>query len=189
MLVDVADDELRQGLHRHGGQALEALEEEGRDGLVEGDALVAVRPAAETLVVCEDEGDLLGEVLDDAVHVHVRDAQLRAAVALKEPVDEHEGAEVGAHPAVLPEALEDGEGGGGDHARHGGEVLEPRGVIVEGVLHAAPLAPFGDAGLVVVAAALAADAVLGLPQGVEALKLFVDGVYELIGKLHRYFPP
>ena len=189
MLVNVADDELRQGLHRDRCQTLKALEEEGRDGLVEGNALFGIRSAAKTRVICEDESNLLGEVLHDAVHVHVRNTQLSAAVALKEAVNEHEGAEIGAHPAVLPEALEDGDGGGGHHARHGDEIFHPRVIIVEGVLHAAPLAPFGNAGLVVIAAALAADAVLCLPQGVKALELFVDDAYEFIGKLHFYFPP
>ena len=184
MLVDVADDKLRQGLHGDGGQPLEALEEEGRDGLVEGDALVGLRAAAEARVVCQDEGDLLREVLHDAVHVHVGDAQLRAAVALKEPVDEHEGAQIGAHPAVLPEAFEDGQGGGGHHAGHGHQVLDPGAVVVERVLHAAPLAVFGHARLVVVAGPEAAGAVLGLPQRVEALELFVHGGKELVGHFH-----
>ena len=184
MLVDIADDELRQGLERDGVQALEALQEQRRNGLVVGDAVVRLGAAAEAPVIGEDEGDAFGEALHDGVHVHVGDAQLLSPVALKEPVDKHEGAEIGAHPAVFPEALEDGDGGGGHHARHGHQIVEPLGIVIEGVLHAAPLAPFGDAGFVIVAVTLAADAVLGLPQGVEAFKPFVNGPDELIGDFH-----
>ncbi len=189
VLVDVADDELRQGLQREGIEALEALEEERGDGLVMGNDVVGVLAAAETGVVLEAEGDLLGEGLHDGVHVHVRDAQLRPAVALKETVDEHEGAQVGAHPAIFPEALENGQRRGGHHLHHGEDVVEPGGVIVERVFHAAPLAPFGDAGLVVIAAAQAALAVLGLPQGIKALQRLVDRREELVGQFHAFFPP
>ena len=118
------------------------------------------------------------------MHVHVSYLQLVAAVALEQTVDEHEGAEVGTHPAVFPEALETGNRSGGNHLCHGEEVIQPCDVVDHGVLHAAPLTPFRNAGLVVVTAALAAYAVLGLPDGVEALKLFINRSNYFVSNLH-----
>ena len=175
VLVHIADDELGQGLQREGVETLEALEEERGDRLVVGDNLITVRAAAQALVIGEGEGDALGQGLDDGVHVQMGDLELRAAIALKEPVDEHEGAEEGAHPAVLPHALEHGQGGGAHHEHHGVEVVEPGAVVHHRVLHAAPLAPFGHAGLVIVAASETALAVLGLPEGIKALQRLVHG--------------
>ena len=185
VLVHVADDELGQGLQREGGQLLEALEEQRGDGLVVGDDLLAaLDAAAETAVVFQHEGDALGQALDDGVHVGVGDHQLLAAIALEQAVDEHEGAQEGAHPAVLPEALHHRDGGRAHHQRHGHQVLHPGGIVHHRVLHAAPLAPFGHAGLVIVAAAQAADAVLGLPFGVKALQRLVDGSDEFVDHAH-----
>ena len=103
------------------------------------------------------------------MHVHVGYLQLGAAVALIEAVYEGEGAQVGAHPAVFPDALEHGQRGHGHHEPHALEVVEPGEVVNHRVVHAAPLAVFGYAGLVVEADALAADAVFRLPEGVELL--------------------
>ena len=139
------------------------------------------RSAAQAPVVGEDERYLLRQALHYGVHVQVRYLQLRAAEALEQAVDERKGAEVGAHPAVLPYALEHGYRGAGDHQTHALEVVQPGQVVRERVVHAAPLAVFGDAGLVVKAAAEAALAVFGLPDGVEPLQLLVykgcDGVF------------
>ncbi len=166
------------------GISSEARQEQRGQHLVKGEEVVAARAAAEALVVGEHERDALGKALHDGVHVRVRGAQLIAAVALEQTVDEHKGAEIRAHPAVLPEALETGDRSGGDHLHHAREVIEPLGVIIKGVLNAAPFAPFGDTGLVIVAGALTADTVLGLPDGVEAFELFINSGYKLICCFH-----
>ena len=181
LLVDVADDELRQSLERYRNEVGEAGHEERRQHLVHGHHPVAQRPAAETAVVGEDKGYLLRQALHNGVHVQMRNLQRGAAIALEEAVDKGEGAEVGAHPAVLPHALEDGQGRARDHEAHALEVVEPGEIVDEGVVNSAPLAVFRDAGLVVIAAAKAALAVLGLPQGIKPLQLLVnesgDGVF------------
>ena len=181
LLVDVADDELRQGLQRYRNEVGEAGHEERRQDLVHGHHPVRERAAAQTAVVGEDKGYLLGQALHYGVHVQMRNLQRGAAVALIEAVDKGEGAEVGAHPAVFPHALEDGQRGACDHEAHALEVVEPGDVVDHRVVHSAPLAVFGDAGLVVEAAAQSALAVLGLPQGVKLLQLPVnesgDGVF------------
>ena len=184
MLVNIADDELRQRLEREGDKTLEAGHEQRRQNLVKGNEVIAARAAAETLVVCEHERDALCQALDDGVHIRMGGAQLIAAEALEQTVDKHKGAEVRAHPTVLPEALEAGNRSGGDHLHHAQQVIEPLGVIIKGVLHAAPFAPFGDAGLVIVAGALTAGAMLGLPEGIEAFKLFINSGYKLICCFH-----
>ena len=184
MLVDVADDKFRQGLQGDGDQVLEACHEQRGQHLIHGHHPVGEGAAAEAPVIGQHQGDLLGQTLHDGVHIHVGDPQLIAPVALKQPVDEHEGAQVGAHPAVLPEALQAGDGGGAHHQRHAAQVFQPLAVVIEGVLHAAPFPVFGNAGLVVVAGAEAAHAVFGLPQGVKALQLFVDGFDQLISCFH-----
>ena len=187
MLVNVADDELGQGLERERDEILEAHHEQRGQDLVHGNDAVGILAAAETAVVGQDEGDLLGQAADDGVHALMCGDELVAAEALEQAVDEHECAEIGAHPAVLPKALEAGQRSGGDHHGHGDEVVHPRLVVNEGILDAAPLTPFGNAGLVVVAVSLAAHAVLGLPDGIEAFKLFINSCYNFIE--HHYLPP
>ena len=124
VLVHVADDEFRQRLQRHGVQSWEAGHEQLRQHLVHGDKLLALRLAgAETAVMREDVSDAAGEAADDGVHLRVRDAQLLAAVALEQAVDEHEGAEVRTHPAIFPKALHDGHRRGADHLHHGQDVV------------------------------------------------------------------
>ena len=184
MLVDIADDEFRQGLQRDGNQILEARHEQRGQHLIHGHHPVGEGAAAKAPVVGQHQSDLLGQALHDGVHIHVGDAQLIAPVALEQPVDEHEGAKVGAHPAVLPEALQAGDGGGAHHHRHAAQILQPLAVVIEGVLHAAPFPVFGNAGLVVIAGAEAAHTVFRLPQGVKALQLFVDGFDQLVSCFH-----
>ena len=186
VLVDVADDELRQGLQRDGDQVREARHEEGRHDLVHRDDLVGQRAAAEPAVVREHQGYLLRQALHDGVHVEVGYLQLGAAEALEQAVDEGEGAQIRAHPAVFPHALEHRQRGARDHDAHALEVVEPGDVVGKRVVHAAPLAVFGDAGLVVIAAAQAARAVLRLPLGVEFLQLLVyERGYRIF---HRLLP-
>ena len=156
-------------------RGMEACHEQGRQHLVHGHDPVGQRAAAEAPVVGQHQGDLLGKAHHDAVHVHMGDAQLLATEALEEAVDKGEGAQIGAHPAVFPEALQAGDGSGGHHLAHGQQVIQPRAVVHQRVLHTAPLAVAGDAGLVLIAAAEAAGAVAGLPLGVEPLQLLVDG--------------
>ena len=189
MLVNIAYNELRQRLERERDEPLEASEEQRGQHLVKREELVRQRSAAEALVVCQHHGDALCKALHDGVHVRVRDAQLIPAIALKEAVDEHERAEVRAHPAVFPEAFEARDGRGGDHLHHAQKVIEPLGVIIKRVLHAAPFAPLGNAGLVVVTVALTAHAVLRLPDGVKAFELFVYGSNKLVCDLHLHLPP
>ena len=118
VLVDVADDELRQGLQRDGDEVREARHEEGRHDLVHRDDLVGQRAAAEPAVVREHQGYLLRQALHDGVHVEVGYLQLRAAEALEQAVDEGEGAQIRAHPAVFPHALEHRQRGAGHHESH-----------------------------------------------------------------------
>ena len=188
MLVNIADDKLRQRLQGDGVQALEASEKQRGEYLVMGYDVVGLPASAETAVICQHEGDFLGQALHDGVHVHVRYAQLRPAVALEESVDEHERAEVGAHPAVLPEALHDVDRGGRDHGAHGDEIVEPLRIIVESVLYAAPFAVFRDAGFVNIATSQAARAVLRLPQRIKALQLLVDFLNRFVNELQFHFP-
>ena len=173
MLVDVADDELRQGLDGDGDQGGEARHEQRGQHLVHGDDVIGQGAAAQPPVVGQHQGDLVGEAGHDAVHIPVGDPQLRAAIALEQPVNKGEGAQIGAHPPVFPEALQHRHRGLGHHGRHAHQVVQPRAVVREGVLHAAPLPIAGDAGLVLIPAAQAAGAVAGLPLGVEPLELFV----------------
>ena len=109
MLVNVADDELGQSLEGERNELFEAHHEQRRQDLVHGNDAVGILAASETTVVGQDECDLLGQAADDSVHALVRRYQLVAAEAFKQAVNEHEGAEVGAHPAILPEALEAGD--------------------------------------------------------------------------------
>ena len=187
VLVNVADDELRKRLQRNGDEVLEARHEQRGQNLVHGNHSVGQGTAAQTSVVCENKSDLLCQAPYDGVHIQMRYLELIAAVAFEQAVDEHESSEVGAHPAVFPEALEAGNGCGGDHLSHGHQVLQPCGIVDHGVLDAAPFTILGNAGLVIVTAPLAALAVLGLPYRVEAFKLFVDRGYNFIK--HYYLPP
>lgn len=187
VLVNIADDELRQRLQRERNELLEAHHEQRGQNLVHGNDAVGILAAAETTVIAQAEGDLLGQAADDGVHALVRGDELIAAEALEQAVDEHEGAKVGAHPAVLPEALEAGDRSGCDHHRHGSEVLQPCAVVDHGILNAAPFTPFCNAGLVIITGSLAADAVFSLPYGVKAFKLFIYCCYNFIE--HHYLPP
>ena len=158
----------------NGDQVLEACHEQRRQDLVQGDD--SHRCAGRRRGACRLRAQArccLVRLWTMACIFMCAIAQLVAAVALKQAVDEHEGAEVGAHPAVFPEALEARDRSGGDHRQPWlTRLLSHCAVVDHGVLHAAPLALFGDAGLVIVAGALTADTVLGLPDGVEALAAF-----------------
>ena len=186
VLVDVTDDELRQCLDGDGNQAGEASHKQGRHDLVHGNDVVAVPSAAQTLVVGQDQGDLFREAADDTVHIHVGDLQFVLPVALKQPVNKGEGAQIGTHPTVLPEALEDRHRGGGHHFPHGQQVVQPGGVVHKGILHTAPLPVAGDTGLILIAAAKTALAVGCLPLGVKAFQLFIDHADDGICPLLQY---
>ena len=187
MLVNIADDELGQGLQRNGNELLEALHKQRRQDLIHGNHDIGQRAAAKASVVCENESDLLGQAADDSVHVLVGDLQLVATVALEQAVDEHESTEVRAHPAVFPEAFEAGNGGGGDHLHHEHNVLEPCRIVHEGVLNATPLTVLCNAGLVIVSVTLTADAVSCAPNGVKAFKFLIYRSNYFIK--HHYLPP
>ena len=186
MLVNVADDELGQGLQRDGNKVREAAHEQGRHDLVHGYYLIGQRSAAETAVVREHEGDLLRQALNYGVHIQMRYPELGAAETLKQPVDKAEGAEIGAHPAVFPHTLEHRQRRACNHQAHALEVVEPCEVVHHRVVNAAPLAVFGDTGLVVEAAAQAARAVFCLPFGVEFLQFLV---YERCHRIFHMFLP
>ena len=189
MLVYVADDELRQCLQREGIQPLEALQEERCDRLVMRDNVHRVRTAAEARVVLQRKCDSLGQTLYNRVHIHMCDLQLRSAVAFKKPIDEHEGSQIGAHPAVFPEPLQNRHGRRGHHLHHAEDIVEPGTVVHHGVLYTAPFTPLGHAGLVIIAVALSACALLRLLQRIEALQRFVQGCDHLVQKLHVTFLP
>ena len=187
VLVNVADDELGQSLEGERNELFEAHHEQRRQNLVHGNDAVGILAASETTVVGQTERNLLGQAADDSVHALVCRGQLVAAEAFKQAVNKHECAEVRAHPAILPKALKAGDRSGCDHHCHGSEVLQPCAVVDHGVLNAAPLTPFCNAGLVVVTVSLAAYAVLGLPYGIKAFKLFINSCYYFIE--HHYLPP
>ncbi len=187
MLVDVTDDELRHGLHRFRIQGREAGREERRDSLVEADHLVGHLTAAETGVVVQNETDAQGQDADDGIAVDVGDVQFSPPVPFIDAVDEREGREERAHPAVLPDALQDFDGVSRHHGTHVAEVLEPGGIVLERVLYAAPFPVAGNAGTVIaVAGALSALSVLREPDGVEALQFLIDKRNDLL--FHRYAP-
>ena len=94
MLVNVTDDELRQRLQREGIETLEALQEERCDRLVMRDDVHRVRPAAEASIVFQRKGDSLGQALHNRVHVHMRNLQFRAAIALEQAINEHKGSQI-----------------------------------------------------------------------------------------------
>ena len=174
MLVDVADDKLRQRLDRDGNEVFEAGHKQRRQHLVHGYNAVRQLAAAQPLVVGQHQRDLPGQAVDDAVHIHVGDLQLLIPEALKQSVDKRKRAQIGAHPPVLPEALQNGDGRGDHHFAHGQQVIEPRGVVHERVLHATPFPIAGDAGLVLIAAAQTALSVGRLPLGVKPLQLLIE---------------
>ena len=94
MLVNVADDELRQRLQRERIEALEALQEERCDCLIMRDNVHRIRTAAEAGVVLQRKRDSFGQALHNRVHVHMRNLQFRAAIALEQAINEHKGSQI-----------------------------------------------------------------------------------------------
>ncbi|CDB44350.1 unknown [Firmicutes bacterium CAG:240] len=187
MLINVANYEFRKRLKRNWDKLLKAHHEQRWHNLIHRNDTVGILAAAEASVIGHNQRNFFGQAANDSVHALVRRDQLVAAEAFKQAVNEHECAEVRAHPAILPEALEAGDRSGCDHHCHGSEVFQPCAVVDHGVLNAAPLTPFCNAGLVVVTVSLAAYAVLGLPYGIKAFKLFINSCYYFIE--HHYLPP
>ena len=83
MLVDVTDDEFRQGLKREGIEPLETFQKEWRDGLIMGNNVHRIRPATKAGIVFQSKSNALGQALHDGVHVHMSTPQLRPAITLK----------------------------------------------------------------------------------------------------------
>ncbi len=114
--------------------------------------VVIVLAAVELCVGSEHALELLNGHADHRTVVPRRGAKRVAAEALQAAVKPVQHGEIGlADPAVTPNALEEGDGvfaleNVGDHLA---VVVEPNVVeVVEGVLHAAPLAVLIEAGLV-----------------------------------------
>ncbi len=123
---------------------------EGDHGVLVGDdALVGIGlVVADAAVAAEAVADGLGDVGDDEVEGGVRDAQRLAAQADGELIHAVGDEQIAHHPAIAEEAL-DVARDQDEAAQHAHEV-EPAGVIVEGGLHAAPLAAGADRELVAV---------------------------------------
>ena len=149
---------------------------EGDHGVFIGDdALVGVgHVVAHATVAPEAVGDGLRHVGDDEVEGGVRDAQRLVAQADGELVHAVGHEEVAHHPAVAEEAL--------DVARHHDEAgqheeeVQPAGVIVEGVLEAAPLAAGAHLQFLVID-----------PAG-RLLAGALDGIDKLFNRFHACSP-
>ena len=92
--------------------------------------------AADVPVAPEHQFHGFGDLLDDEVELHVRDAQLTAPEALGAAVDEVLRSHVLQHPAVPEKALD--ALGMGQELEHGAPVLYPAAVVVPGVGQAPP---------------------------------------------------
>lgn len=139
--------------------------------------------AADAAVGHQQRGD---DVLDVAVHVGEQQAvhgDGPAAVAEGVAVEERDGGEVGAEPAVLKEAEGDAHRVAHDHLEHVGPEDEPVLEVAGGGLDALPLAAReGDGALLVQAAELAlavyeAVPLLGRGEGDEVADLALDALF------------
>ena len=140
------------GLHRNADEVREAGHELGRNELVKADDAVGKRFfAADVPVRVEAERNDVDGVLYDDIVQEVTGPELYAAHALELAVDKLRQREVGQHPAVAPDALEDLQRRAEDEFYHVLPHDAPPAVVCKRVLHAAPLAPAADAGLVYVA--------------------------------------
>ena len=149
---------------------------EGDHGVLVGDdALVGIRlVVADSPVAAEAVGDGLGHVGDDEVEGGVGDAQRLVSQADGELVHAVGDKEIAHHPAVAEEALDVARNQ--DKAAQHAQQIEPAGVIVEGVLHAAPLTAGADLQLLVI------DPAGGL------FARAADGIDDFFDSLHA-FPP
>ena len=117
-------------------------------------------------VAAEEAVEQLCHVLDDEVLLQVADAQIFIAQALGVAVDHHGHGQIVGHPAIAEHGLDVARLG--NHLRHGDPVVQPAGIIIERVGHAAPLAAVAD-----------------LALGIELTEVFTAD--SLVG--HHCFPP
>ena len=94
------------------------------------------------------------------------DTQIFIAQTLRVAVDHHGHGQIVGHPAIAEHGLDVARLG--DHLRHGDPVVQPAGIIIERVGHAAPLAAVAD-----------------LALGIELTEVFTAD--SLVG--HHCFPP
>ena len=121
---------------------------------------------ADAAVAAEETVEQLCHVLDDEILFQVTDTQVFIAQALGVAVDHHGHGQVVGHPAVAEHGLDVARLG--DHLCHGDPVVQPAGIIIERVGHAAPLAAVAD-----------------LALGIELTEVFTAD--SLVG--HHCFPP
>ena len=183
VLVDIADNELRQSLQGDGFQSGEATDEQMRQSFIDTDDVVGVLAAADTTVIADDIGHHIGDAVYDGVGVHAGDFQLISAIAFKQTIQECEGCQVGTHPAVLPECFEEVGGGFGHHQTHHAQVLQPAYICLHGVFDTAPLTILCDTGLVVVTGTLTADTVFSHPDRIELLQFVINKIDDGIQRI------
>ena len=182
-LVELGDQEHRDELIRYADEARETGHHLGHRHLVEQHELaVDLVVAADAAVGHQQRGD---DVLDVAVHVGEQQAvhgDGPAAVAEGVAVEERDGGEVGAEPAVLKEAEGDAHRVAHDHLEHVGPEDEPVLEVAGGGLDALPLAAReGDGALLIQAAELALAVYEAVPllsrrEGDEVADLALDAL-------------
>ena len=115
---------------------------------------------ADAAVAAEETVEQLCHVLDDKILLQVADAQIFVAQALGVAVDHHGHGQIVGHPAIAEHGLDVARLG--YHLRHGDPVVQPAGIIIERVGHAAPLAAVAHLSLSVeLAEIFAADSLVG----------------------------
>ena len=203
MVVDVAGDEI--GDHLQGNVLVllaEGVEDAAPDGLVMGHGLVMAGLGLLALLDVQVVGEHLHELIDGGVGhgpvVQRAGTQRLAPQALHAAVEPVEHGQIGlTHPAIAPAALEEGDQSAVAHhvVHQHGVVIHPHLMeIVEGVLHAAPLAVLVKAGLVAVQVAQTALAVgLAVPEVLGQLLIvhvlgLGQGIFQ-VDLLHQLFPP
>ncbi len=152
------------------------MHHEGDHGVLVGDdALVGVGlVVAHPAVAAEAVGDGLGHVGDHEVKGGVGDAQSLVSQADGEFVHAVGDEEVAHHPAVAEEALD--VPGDHDKAGQNEHQVQPAGIVIEGVLYAAPFPAGPDLQLFVI------DLAGRLLAGA------LDGIDDLFHSLHAFSP-
>ena len=167
VLVEQHGDVGRRGLT---AQALERRETHHDGGHLvfvhEHDLVGELLVLTDAAVAAEEAVEQLCHVLNDEVLLQVADAQVFIAQALGVTVDHHGHGQVVGHPAITEHGLDVARLG--NHLRHGDPVVQPAGIVIECVGHAAPLAAVAD-----------------LALGIKLTEVFTAD--SLVG--HHCFPP
>ena len=160
ILIHISAQKSLQDLQRQSLEVREARDDLGAHGLLEHDEFVGGLRVAEAAVALHAVADHAGRALHDGVHLRMRYAQRRAAHTGRALIHHVQRADVATEPAVLEQTLDYAHGGNGDELRQYAEVYDPLGVIIKGVLQAAPLAVLCDAAALVKAFCLVCHHIL-----------------------------